>query len=107
MINENIELRRCDTLNFTRYKDVEPTALNTITNAISTKITHQRCYAKKTFARSLLNNLYNYEAAEVIHRLENGKIQSELWSWNDSLMLIETLDEIRNQIGLKYESHDL
>jgi len=53
-----------------------------------------------------LGNIYNYEAAEVIHCLENGKTQSERWSWNDSLILIDTLDEIRKLIGLIYEGHD-
>ena len=56
--------------------------------------------------QELTGNIYNYEAVEVIKCLEHGKTQSNLWSWNDSLMLIGVLDEIRDQIGLVYEAHD-
>jgi len=56
--------------------------------------------------QKLTENIYNYEAVEMINCLELGKIQSSLWSWDDSLMLIGVLDEIRAQIGLVYEAHD-
>jgi predicted dehydrogenase len=55
----------------------------------------------------LLGNIYNYEAVEVIKCLEQGKLQSSLWSWDDSLVIIDTLDTIRKQIGLVYEGHDI
>jgi len=51
-------------------------------------------------------NGYNYEAAEVVRCLEQGKIQSDLMSWDDSLLLIDTLDAIRKEIGLTYPGHD-
>lgn len=51
-------------------------------------------------------NLYNYEAAELIYCLENGRIQSEKWSWDDSIMMMDIMDEIRKQIGLIYPKHD-
>ena len=57
--------------------------------------------------QELTGNIYNYEAVEVIKCLEHGKTQSSLWSWDDSLLLISTLDEIRSQIGLVYEGHDI
>jgi predicted dehydrogenase len=52
-------------------------------------------------------NGYNYEAAELIHCLEKGKMQSEFMSWDFSLLLIDTLDAIRKEIGLVYAGHDL
>jgi predicted dehydrogenase len=51
-------------------------------------------------------NGYNYEAAEVIRCLETNKTQSDLMSWDDSILLIDTLDAIRKEIGLVYEGHD-
>ena len=51
-------------------------------------------------------NGYNYEAASLIRCLEQGKIQNELMSWDDSLLLIDTLDAIRKEIGLVYPDHD-
>jgi len=30
-----------------------------------------------------------------------------MWSWDDSLMMIDVLDEIRKQIGLVYKGHDI
>ena len=56
--------------------------------------------------QKITGNIYNYEAVEVINCLELGKIQSSLWSWDDSLMLMGVLDEIRAQIGFIYEAHD-
>ncbi len=54
----------------------------------------------------LIGNIYNYEAAEVVSCIEQGLNQSVMWSWQDSLLLIDTLDEIRRQIGLAFEGHD-
>ena len=50
-----------------------------------------------------VGNGYNYEAAELIRCLEKGSIQSEMMSWDFSLLLIDTLDAIRREIGLVYE----
>jgi len=51
-------------------------------------------------------NGYNYEATEVVKCLSNGKPQSDLMSWENSLLLIDMLDAIRNEIGLVYPGHD-
>ena len=51
-------------------------------------------------------NGYNYEATEVVECLRKGKTQSDIMSWKDSLLLIDTLDEIRKEIGLVYPDHD-
>jgi len=53
-----------------------------------------------------IGNGYNYEASEVVKCLENGKKQSDLMSWDDSLQLIDMLDAIRKEIGLSYHGHD-
>ena len=53
-----------------------------------------------------IGNGYNYEAAEVIKCLENGKKQSDMMSWDDSLLLIDMLDAIRKEVGLVYPGHD-
>ena len=53
-----------------------------------------------------IGNGYNYEASAVVQYLEQGKKQSDLMSWEDSLLLIDTLDAIRKEIGLVYPDHD-
>lgn len=61
---------------------------------------------EKRIEFNFIGNGYNYEADEVNKCIRNGKIQSDLWSWKDSLRLIETLDLIRKEIGLIYPNHD-
>jgi predicted dehydrogenase len=51
-------------------------------------------------------NLYAYEAIEVINCLENQKNQSDKWTWDDSVMIMNIMDEIRREIGLVYPNHD-
>ncbi|HEY5593019.1 MAG TPA: Gfo/Idh/MocA family oxidoreductase [Paludibacter sp.] len=62
---------------------------------------------KEDITLPLTGNYYQYEAIEVIQCLEQGKTQSSMWSWDDSLMMIDVLDEIRKQIGLVYKGHDI
>ena len=49
---------------------------------------------------------YKYEAAEVMRCLEAGKKESDLVPLQFSLDLMETLDKIRDLIGLQYPNHD-
>ncbi|MFN8209167.1 MAG: hypothetical protein U0T82_17435 [Bacteroidales bacterium] len=49
-------------------------------------------------------NGYNYEAEEVGRCLREGKKQSDLWSWNDSLDLIGLMDSIRMDCGIFYRA---
>ncbi len=51
-------------------------------------------------------NGYNYEAEEVVKCIREGKTQSGLMSWKDSLQLIDMLDEIRKETGIFYPNHD-
>jgi len=49
---------------------------------------------------------YQYEAAHVMKCLDEGKIQSEIMTWQISLDLIETLDRIRIDAGIFFPEHD-
>ena len=46
---------------------------------------------------------YVHEIEEVHRCLNNDQIESDIWSWKDSLNLIELMDEIRKQIGVVYK----
>jgi predicted dehydrogenase len=61
---------------------------------------------KYTINPDFKGNGYNYEAEEVVNCLLQGKKQSDKMSWEDSLLLIDTLDEIRKQCGIEYPGHD-
>jgi len=45
---------------------------------------------------------YYYEVAEFIHLIEQGKRESSINSHQNSLITIETIDEIRRQLGIVY-----
>ncbi len=45
---------------------------------------------------------YQYEADEVMRCLDKGQTQSDIFSWDRSLRLITTLDEIRSLAEIKY-----
>jgi predicted dehydrogenase len=47
-------------------------------------------------------NGFNYEAAEVAHCLQAGKPESEIMPLDETLSIMETMDEARAQWGLKY-----
>lgn len=47
-------------------------------------------------------NGYNYQAVEVHDCLRQGKTQSDIMSLKETLSIMETMDEIRGQWGLKY-----
>jgi predicted dehydrogenase len=50
----------------------------------------------------LEGNGYEYEAQEVMNCLRSGKLESPLMPLNESLSIMETLDTLRAQWGLKY-----
>lgn len=54
------------------------------------------------FKRPLKGAGYTYEIEEVRRCLEAGRIQSDLWSWSDSLALHNLLDQIRNLSGITF-----
>jgi len=47
-------------------------------------------------------NGYNYEAAEVANCVRAGKLESDVMPLDESLQLMETMDAIRAQWGMKY-----
>ncbi|RYF93030.1 MAG: Gfo/Idh/MocA family oxidoreductase, partial [Chitinophagaceae bacterium] len=47
---------------------------------------------------------FQYEVEEVIAALKNKKIYSDLYRHEFSLEIMDTLDEVRSQIGVKYGS---
>lgn len=50
----------------------------------------------------LTGNGYEYEAAEVARCLRAGLLESEVMPLDETLALMQTMDEIRRQWGLKY-----
>lgn len=52
-------------------------------------------------------NGYQFEVDEVNRCLEEGLLQSPNHSWQDSLELIATLDEVRQDIGLFYPGEEV
>ncbi|MDR2177229.1 MAG: Gfo/Idh/MocA family oxidoreductase [Treponema sp.] len=57
---------------------------------------------KYHYEPDFLSNGYNYEAEEVMNCLRAGKLESETMSLSESLVIMETLDQIRAQGGLRY-----
>ena len=47
-------------------------------------------------------NGYNYEAAEVMRCLREGKLESNVIPLDETVMIMQTVDTIRQQWGLKY-----
>jgi len=47
-------------------------------------------------------NGYHYQAAEVMNSLRNGKTESEIMSLDETIAIMETMDRIREQWGLRY-----
>ena len=50
---------------------------------------------------------YQFEAMEVNNCLKNNQLESKIVSHQFSIDLIETLDAVRNEIGLVYPNHDV
>jgi predicted dehydrogenase len=49
-----------------------------------------------------ISNGYNYEVLEVEKCVREGKIESGIMSWDESLVLMETMDKIRAQWDFRY-----
>lgn len=50
---------------------------------------------------------YYYEIAEFINLVQEGKIESQINSHNNSLITIQIIDEIRKQLGVVYPSDNI
>lgn len=58
--------------------------------------------AAETIELAYESNGYNYEAAEVHRCLKAGKLESEMMPLQETLAVMETMDTLRAQWGLKY-----
>ena len=43
-----------------------------------------------------------WEADECARCLKDGRLESETMGWEESIVIMETMDEVRRQNGLKY-----
>lgn len=59
-------------------------------------------YTSETINLPTKGKGFTYEILECINCLQNGEVESKLWSHQNSLDLLSITDEIRNQIELKY-----
>jgi predicted dehydrogenase len=53
-----------------------------------------------------ISNGYNYEAEEVMNCIREGRIESRIMPWDESLLLAEITDEIRAQWNFKYPAEN-
>ncbi len=60
----------------------------------------------KTIDCPALGKGFSHEIEECHRCLRSGKIESELWSHQNSLDLISILDEVRDQVGVRYPGRD-
>lgn len=60
----------------------------------------------QTFNFPIEGNGYNYEAAEVGRCLRAGRTESPIMPLDETLIIMETLDRIREQWGLRYPDED-
>ncbi len=58
--------------------------------------------APQTVQVPFIGNGYNYEAAEVHRCLREGRLESEIMPLDETLAIMETMDRIRAQWGMKY-----
>ncbi|KAH0785721.1 Gfo/Idh/MocA family oxidoreductase [Histomonas meleagridis] len=71
-------------------------------NKIEEVTWNPRKSSPEKLAEGMEKNEYYYEIEEFINLIENGKIQSEINTHQNSLMTIEIIDEVRRQLGVKY-----
>ena len=61
---------------------------------------------KQVIENKTLGLSYSYEIMECHKCLRKNKLESELWSHQNSLDLISILDRVREKVGLKYPQED-
>lgn len=59
---------------------------------------------EQTMEISLMGHGYTHEIMEVRDCINNGNLQSDKMSWEDSIHLMELLDKVRENIGLEYDA---
>ncbi len=60
----------------------------------------------KDITPEYIGNGYNYEAAEAMECLDKGLLESISMNHEKSMHLMEILDEIRKECGIRYPKHD-
>jgi dihydrodiol dehydrogenase / D-xylose 1-dehydrogenase (NADP) len=70
-------------------------------------VAHQLTYKhgqdpEEVIAVPFEGNGYNYEAVEVMECLRAGKLESAVMPLDESLQIMNTLDKVRQQVGLHY-----
>jgi predicted dehydrogenase len=61
---------------------------------------------EQTFELPFTGNGYNYEALEVMRCLREGLLESPIMPLDETLALMQTLDNIRSQWGLRYPEEE-
>ena len=56
----------------------------------------------KTIETPYAGNAYHYQAAAVMNMIDEAKLEHSLMSWDESLSIMVTMDEVRRQVGLVY-----
>jgi predicted dehydrogenase len=62
--------------------------------------------SEETFEFESKSNGYQFEVQEVTDCILKGKTQSDQWSLNDSLKLVQLMDSVRKECGIVYPKHD-
>lgn len=65
---------------------------------------HTASGAEEVFGPEFEGNGYQYEAAEAMRCLREGKLESSIMPLEETLAIMRTMDAIRSQWGLKYPS---
>jgi predicted dehydrogenase len=58
--------------------------------------------SEQSFKLPITGNGYNYEAAEVMRCLRAGELESPLMPLDESVRIMELMDEVRGQFGVRY-----
>ncbi len=75
-------------------------------NIISEVNLHFRDGRKEPLSHPTEQNEYYYEVKEFIDIVQSGKQESAVNSWENSLITMEIMDEIRSQLGVVYPADD-
>ncbi|MDR1156223.1 MAG: Gfo/Idh/MocA family oxidoreductase [Bacteroidales bacterium] len=73
-------------------------------NMISEVNLHFRDGRKESLSRPADRNEYYYEIKEFMDTVQSGRQESAVNSWENSLITMEIMDEIRKQLGVVYPS---
>ncbi|KFZ10290.1 hypothetical protein V502_08218 [Pseudogymnoascus sp. VKM F-4520 (FW-2644)] len=79
-----------------------PTHYRVIMNENPEKVVEVECAIPKDKDRDNWGQGMFWEADEAARCLRDGKLESEWISWEESTLIMETMDEVRRQGGLKY-----